>query len=53
MLKDLGLALDSAKKSDSVTPLGSMVQNLFTLLSNSAEDNGTRDFSSIQQLFSK
>jgi 3-hydroxyisobutyrate dehydrogenase len=45
MLKDLGLAMESALVTGSSTPLGSMARNLYAL--HSAAGNGTLDFSSI------
>lgn len=51
MRKDLGLALDTALKSQSVTPMGSLAQNLFSM--HSMQGNGKKDFSSIFKLFSR
>lgn len=51
MLKDLGLALDTAKSSDSATPMGSLAQNLYTILRHQGEDMGGKDFSSILKVF--
>ena len=54
MLKDLGLAQEAANGSKSSIPMGSAARNLFNLHKNSdGEDKGGRDFSSIQQLFSR
>ncbi|MGH1370842.1 MAG: 3-hydroxyisobutyrate dehydrogenase [Cellvibrionaceae bacterium] len=54
MLKDLGLAQEAASGSKSSIPMGSAARNLFNLHKNSAgEDKGAKDFSSIQQLFSR
>ncbi len=54
MLKDLGLAQEAAMGSKSSIPMGSAARNLFNLHKNSAgEDKGSKDFSSIQQLFSR
>ncbi|WP_158768898.1 3-hydroxyisobutyrate dehydrogenase [Paraglaciecola sp. L1A13] len=50
MRKDLGLALDTALKSHSTTPMGAMAQNLYNM--HSMQGNGQRDFSSIFELFS-
>ena len=50
MRKDLGLALDTALKSHSSTPMGAMAQNLYNM--HSMQGNGQRDFSSIFELFS-
>jgi len=51
MLKDLGLAMDTAKQSKASTPMGALAQSLYALLRNTAEENGRKDFSSIQNLF--
>lgn len=51
MLKDLGLALDTAKASDSATPMGSMAQNLYTMLRHGDADIGAQDFSSVLKMF--
>jgi 3-hydroxyisobutyrate dehydrogenase len=54
MLKDLGLATEASLASRSSIPMGSTARNLFSLHKNSAgEDKGLKDFSSIQQLYSK
>ena len=45
MLKDLGLAMESALATGAATPLGSMARNLYAL--HSAGGNGALDFSSI------
>ena len=45
MLKDLGLAMESALATGTATPLGSMARNLYAL--HSADGNGALDFSSI------
>jgi 3-hydroxyisobutyrate dehydrogenase len=45
MLKDLGLAMESALATGTSTPLGSMARNLYAL--HSAGGNGALDFSSI------
>ncbi|WP_166425205.1 3-hydroxyisobutyrate dehydrogenase [Paraglaciecola sp. 20A4] len=50
MRKDLGLALDTALKSHSSTPMGAIAQNLYNM--HSMQGNGQRDFSSIFELFS-
>ena len=50
MRKDLGLALDTALKSHSSTPMGAMAQNLYNM--HSMQGSGQRDFSSIFELFS-
>ncbi|MBB3059844.1 3-hydroxyisobutyrate dehydrogenase [Microbulbifer rhizosphaerae] len=50
MLKDLGLAMDTAAGSASSTPLGALAKNLYQL-HGSSEENRRLDFSSIQNLF--
>ena len=45
MLKDLGLAMESALATNTPTPLGSMARSLYAL--HSADGNGALDFSSI------
>lgn len=49
MKKDLGLAMEAANQSQSMTPMGALAQNLYQLLS--AQGNGTKDFSSIFEMF--
>ncbi|WP_346837515.1 3-hydroxyisobutyrate dehydrogenase [Microbulbifer sp. SAOS-129_SWC] len=50
MLKDLGLAMDTAAGSASSTPLGALAKNLYQL--HGGDDKNQRlDFSSIQNLF--
>lgn len=49
MKKDLGLAMEAADKSQSMTPMGALAQNLYKL--QSAQGNGQKDFSSIFELF--
>lgn len=49
MKKDLGLAMEAANQSQSMTPMGALAQNLYQLLS--AQGNGSKDFSSIFELF--
>lgn len=51
MRKDLGLALDTALKSQSATPMGALAQSLFSM--HSMQGNGSRDFSSIFEMFSQ
>ena len=51
MKKDLGLAMDTALKSDSTTPMGALAQSLFSM--HSMQGNGGRDFSSIFEMFSQ
>ncbi|MCA0892750.1 3-hydroxyisobutyrate dehydrogenase [Microbulbifer agarilyticus] len=50
MLKDLGLAMDTAAGSASSTPLGALAKNLYQLHGGDAV-NSALDFSSIQNLF--
>ncbi len=52
MLKDLGLAMDAAESADAQTPMGSMAQSLYEKVKNLSDDQGLKDFSSIQKLFS-
>ena len=51
MAKDLGLAMESAQQSNSVTPMGAMAKNLYTMLQH--QGAGSDDFSAIFKLFSK
>ena len=51
MLKDLGLAMESALGTGAATPLGSMARNLYAL--HSAGGSGALDFSSIIGQFHK
>ena len=51
MKKDLGLAMDTAIKSQSTTPMGSLAQSLYAM--HSLQGNGQLDFSSIFSMFSK
>jgi 3-hydroxyisobutyrate dehydrogenase len=54
MLKDLGLATQASLVSGSSIPMGAAARNLFSLhKSAEGEDKGAKDFSSIQQLYSK
>ena len=48
MLKDLGLAMETALKSSSCTPLGAITRNLYAIHSKSGA--GAKDFSSIFEL---
>lgn len=48
MLKDLGLAMESALVARASTPLGGLARNLYAL--HSGQGNGKLDFSSIQRL---
>ena len=49
MLKDLGLAMESALATGAATPLGAMARNLYAM--HSAEGHGALDFTSIIQRF--
>lgn len=49
MLKDLGLAMDTAVTSQSSTPLGALCRNLYSIHQKSG--NGEKDFSSIFEQF--
>lgn len=49
MVKDLGLAMESALATDSSIPLGALARNLYRL--HGSKGAGRKDFSSIQQLF--
>lgn len=51
MLKDIGLAIDSARDTGTATPLGNTSLNLYQMWSE--EGNGNIDFSSIIQFLSK
>lgn len=51
MLKDLGLAAESALNSRASAPLGELARNLYSL--HSAQGNGGLDFSSILNLYKK
>jgi 3-hydroxyisobutyrate dehydrogenase len=51
MLKDLGLAAQTAQLSKSSTPMGAMAQSLYAMHSNGG--NGVKDFSSIIEMFDK
>lgn len=50
MAKDLGLAMDTAIKSHSSTPMGALARNLYAM--HAANGNGAKDFSSAFELFS-
>lgn len=50
MSKDLGLAMDTAMVSQSSTPMGSLARNLYNI--HGSQGNGSRDFSSIFEMFS-
>ena len=49
MLKDLGLAMETALSSNSATPLGAITRNLYAL--HAKNGNGAKDFSSIFKSF--
>lgn len=49
MIKDLGLAMDSALEKGSSTPMGALARNLYVL--HRENGYGRKDFSSIQQFF--
>jgi 3-hydroxyisobutyrate dehydrogenase len=49
MNKDLGLAKETAQKSRSDTPMGDLARNLYS--EHSLQGNGSRDFSSIFEMF--
>src|SRR5690606_16165147 len=51
MLKDLGLAAESALNARASVPLGELARNLYSL--HSAQGNGGLDFSSILNLYKK
>lgn len=51
MAKDLGLAMDTAVNCQSSTPMGALARNLFAM--HAASGNGSKDFSSIFNLFNK
>jgi 3-hydroxyisobutyrate dehydrogenase len=51
MLKDLGLAAESALNSRASVPLGELARNLYSM--HSAQGNGGLDFSSILNLYKK
>ncbi|MGD9660859.1 MAG: 3-hydroxyisobutyrate dehydrogenase [Porticoccaceae bacterium] len=51
MLKDLGLAMDTAKYSESAVPMGSMAQSLYYMFKHGDSERGAQDFSQILKLF--
>jgi 3-hydroxyisobutyrate dehydrogenase len=51
MAKDLGLAMDTAIKSSSSTPMGALARSLYAM--HAANGNGTKDFSSAFNLFNR
>ena len=53
MLKDLGLAIDSARASSSAVPMGGLAQSLYMQLKHKDEREGVSDFSKIIDVYSK
>ena len=51
MIKDLGLAMESALQKGAATPMGSLARNLYISHGNSGY--GRKDFSSIQKIFDR
>jgi len=51
MAKDLGLAMDTAVTSQSSTPMGALARSLYAM--HAASGNGTKDFSSIFNIFNQ
>ena len=51
MLKDLGLAMESAQQTQAVSPLGTLARNLYGI--HSRQGSGALDFSSIIQLLNR
>jgi len=51
MIKDLGLAMETAKYSESAVPMGALAQSLYYTFKRGAEGRGTEDFSAILKLF--
>lgn len=51
MLKDLGLAVESARRIGAPAPFGSLAQSLYAMKAAGAADAQRRDFSSIQEMF--
>ena len=49
MVKDLGLAMETAVSSHSSTPMGAMARSLYNI--HAGAGNGVKDFSSIFNLF--
>ncbi len=50
MIKDLGLAMESALTEGASVPMGSLARNLY--VTHRARGHGRKDFSSIQKLYS-
>jgi len=53
MLKDLGLAMESARESGSSVPMGALAQSLYMLAKKDDKREGLSDFSSIISMFEK
>lgn len=51
MIKDLGLAMEAALEKGAATPMGSLARNLY--ITHGGNGFGRKDFSSIQEVFSK
>lgn len=51
MLKDLGLALESARSSKHPAPLGALAQSLYAMKQQSEQGSGFKDFSKVVDLF--
>ncbi|HJP50007.1 MAG: 3-hydroxyisobutyrate dehydrogenase [Pseudomonadales bacterium] len=51
MIKDLGLAMESALDTGASTPMGSLARNLY--ISHGKDGYGRKDFSSIQRVFTR
>jgi 3-hydroxyisobutyrate dehydrogenase len=51
MLKDLGLAVESARRLGAPTPFGALAQSLYAMKAREGADAARRDFSSIQEMF--
>jgi len=51
MLKDLGLAMESAQLTEAITPLGTLARNLYAM--HSRQGHGGLDFSSVIKQFAK
>ncbi len=51
MLKDLGLAMESAQMTEAITPLGTLARNIYAM--HSRQGHGALDFSSVIKQFYK
>ena len=51
MIKDLGLAMDTAQAVGAATPMGSLARNLYLNLRK--QGLGRKDFSSVQKMFAE